>query len=115
MHIILASGSPRRKDLLKTIFNEFEILVPDIEEIVPPDISPYDGPVYLAEKKARKIAENSAFSIKMLKQGLQRAADRGGVSYWPHLAAALIGAGLTIQVGMNATVRARLIAALRAR
>jgi len=28
------------------------------------------------------------------------------VSYWPHLAAALIGAGLTVQVGMNATVRA---------
>jgi len=27
------------------------------------------------------------------------------VSYWPHLMAALVGAGLTIQVGMNATVR----------
>jgi transporter family-2 protein len=27
------------------------------------------------------------------------------VSYWPHLLAALVGAGLTVQVGMNATVR----------
>ena len=27
------------------------------------------------------------------------------MSYWPHLTAALVGAGLTIQVGMNATVR----------
>jgi len=27
------------------------------------------------------------------------------MSYWPHLMAALIGAGLTVQVGMNATVR----------
>jgi len=27
------------------------------------------------------------------------------MSYWPHLVAALVGAGLTIQVGMNATVR----------
>jgi transporter family-2 protein len=27
------------------------------------------------------------------------------VSYWPHLVAALVGAGLTVQVGMNATVR----------
>ena len=27
------------------------------------------------------------------------------MSYWPHLMAALVGAGLTIQVGMNATVR----------
>ena len=27
------------------------------------------------------------------------------MNYWPHLMAALIGAGLTIQVGMNATVR----------
>lgn len=25
--------------------------------------------------------------------------------YWPHLVAALVGAGLTLQVGMNATVR----------
>ena len=27
------------------------------------------------------------------------------MSYWPHLMAALVGAGLTVQVGMNATVR----------
>lgn len=27
------------------------------------------------------------------------------MSYWPHVAAALVGAGLTVQVGMNATVR----------
>jgi transporter family-2 protein len=27
------------------------------------------------------------------------------LSYWPHLFAILVGAGLTIQVGMNATVR----------
>jgi transporter family-2 protein len=27
------------------------------------------------------------------------------VSYWPHVTAALVGAGLTVQVGMNATVR----------
>jgi len=28
------------------------------------------------------------------------------VNYWPHLVAILVGAGLTVQVGMNATVRA---------
>jgi transporter family-2 protein len=28
------------------------------------------------------------------------------MSYWPHVMAALVGAGLTVQVGMNATVRA---------
>ena len=27
------------------------------------------------------------------------------MNYWPHLTAVLVGAGLTIQVGMNATVR----------
>jgi len=27
------------------------------------------------------------------------------LNYWPHLSAILVGAGLTIQVGMNATVR----------
>lgn len=28
------------------------------------------------------------------------------MSYWPHLMALLVGAGLTVQVGMNATLRA---------
>jgi transporter family-2 protein len=27
------------------------------------------------------------------------------MTYWPHLLAALVGAGLTVQVGMNSTVR----------
>jgi transporter family-2 protein len=27
------------------------------------------------------------------------------LSYWPHVLAALVGAGLTIQIGMNSTVR----------
>ena len=27
------------------------------------------------------------------------------MSYWPHFMAAMVGAGLTVQVGMNATVR----------
>lgn len=27
------------------------------------------------------------------------------MSYWPHVVAALVGAGLTVQVGMNAAVR----------
>lgn len=27
------------------------------------------------------------------------------MNYWPHLLAALVGAGLTVQVGMNSTVR----------
>jgi len=58
VHIILASGSPRRKELLKTIFKEFDILVPDIEEIVPRNMNLYEGPGYLAKMKAEKIAEN---------------------------------------------------------
>jgi len=57
VHIILASGSPRRKELLKNIFDKFDVIVPDIEEIVPSFINPQDGPVYLAKKKAEKIAE----------------------------------------------------------
>ena len=32
--IILASASPRRKELLKLIFEEFEIIPADIEETV---------------------------------------------------------------------------------
>ena len=32
MKIILASASPRRRELLSTIYNEFSILKPDCEE-----------------------------------------------------------------------------------
>lgn len=58
MNVILASASPRRQELLKTIFKEFDIVVPNIDE------NDYDEkmfieevPEFLSNKKAEKIAK----------------------------------------------------------
>ncbi len=51
--IILASQSPRRKDLLSQINVPFEVIVKeDVEEIFPADMPAHDVPVYLAKQKA---------------------------------------------------------------
>lgn len=63
MEIILASRSPRRQELLKEIFPEFGISPADIDESVPEGLSPERVPEYLAEGKARKVAESYPDSI----------------------------------------------------
>ena len=47
--LILASGSPRRKELLSQIVSEFEIVPSDAEELKIHE----DGPVKLVETNAR--------------------------------------------------------------
>ncbi len=61
--IILASASPRRKELLETAGAEFEILVADVDETVPEGTLPEDAAVMTAEKKALAVAEKNADSI----------------------------------------------------
>lgn len=56
MNVILASASPRRKELLKRIFDEFQIIPADIDETLPEDIGPEFAPVFLAAEKANAIA-----------------------------------------------------------
>ena len=52
-HIILASGSPRRQELLRELGLEFEVHVNDsLEEKYPEELDQYEIPVYLAELKA---------------------------------------------------------------
>ncbi len=58
MSIILASSSPRRKELMKLIFSEFVIRPSDITEIVPQDIDCEHTAEYLASKKANSIIRN---------------------------------------------------------
>lgn len=53
---ILASGSPRRKELLKLVINEFEVIPSGIEETVPEGIKPEESPEYLAWLKAKDIS-----------------------------------------------------------
>ena len=49
--LILASKSPRRKELLKELGLEFSILDASIDESFPETLNPEDVPVYLAKKK----------------------------------------------------------------
>lgn len=52
-HIILASNSPRRRELLGGLNIDFEVKVlPDIEENYPTDLATPDIPVYIAREKA---------------------------------------------------------------
>ena len=54
---ILASGSPRRKELLSLIIPEFEILVSGCEESVPENTPAEKVPAILAEQKALSVSK----------------------------------------------------------
>ncbi len=50
--IILASGSPRRKELLEMLEIPFIVKIAPIEEHIPSNIAPKDAALYLANQKA---------------------------------------------------------------
>ena len=54
--IILASGSPRRKQLLEAAHIDFEVIVADVDETNPPGMAGHEVPVHLAHKKAVEIS-----------------------------------------------------------
>ena len=53
--IILASGSPRRRDLLSGAGYHFEIRVPDVDETPPTGMPVEEVPEFLARKKATAV------------------------------------------------------------
>lgn len=57
--ILLASQSPRRSELLKSIHISFEIDPPLIDEIIREDYSPVENVLSIAETKARWVAERN--------------------------------------------------------
>ena len=57
MNIILASASPRRKELLGYITENFECIPADIDETIPENISADDSAEYLACLKAEHISK----------------------------------------------------------
>lgn len=57
MEIVLASASPRRKELLGLIADRFTVRVSDAEEILPEGIDPFSAPEFLAEIKAAAVRE----------------------------------------------------------
>lgn len=52
---ILASQSPRRKQLLSWAEVEFDILIPDTDESFPPDSTPAKAAEYIAAQKAEAV------------------------------------------------------------
>lgn len=61
MHkIVLASGSPRRKEILEKVGLEFDIVVSDLEELVRPGESPKTVVAALAFEKAVDVASRVA-------------------------------------------------------
>jgi len=54
--LILASGSPRRRDILRILGLEFEVRRPDLEEVVHPGEAPVDAVRRLAEEKSGSLA-----------------------------------------------------------
>lgn len=65
MEYILASGSPRRKELLKFIVNNFDVITADIKEVCPLDIDIKKRPEYLAFQKAKAVAKSHTDAIVM--------------------------------------------------
>jgi septum formation protein len=57
MGIILASASPRRKELLGFIVNEYEVVPSKVEEIVPKGMPVLKQPEYLSKIKALDISK----------------------------------------------------------
>jgi septum formation protein len=51
--IILASKSPRRQELLKLMGFDFQVVLREVDESYPPELSPSEIAVYISEKKAK--------------------------------------------------------------
>lgn len=59
MEIILASGSPRRKDLLKSIVPDFKIIVSDADETLKEGITPEEQATRLSYIKAKTVFDKT--------------------------------------------------------
>lgn len=60
--IILASQSPRRKQLLEWAEIEFDVIVSFVDEVYPPHIAIDEVPVYIAKQKAIAIKSLPVYS-----------------------------------------------------
>ena len=57
MRIILASKSPRRRELLSSLFDKFDIISREVDESLESDIHPADGVRLLAIRKGAAVYE----------------------------------------------------------
>ena len=64
--IILASQSPRRKQLLEWAEITFEVIVSNTNETYPKDLAIEDVPVFIAREKAKAIANSLSNNTKKI-------------------------------------------------
>lgn len=57
MNLVLASQSPRRRELLSVIQKDFTVRSSDVEEIIPDGLTAEETVVYLAKLKAEEVAQ----------------------------------------------------------
>lgn len=60
---VLASNSPRRKEILRNAGFEFSVLPSDVDESFDAAMKPQEVPVYLAERKASELARISPSTL----------------------------------------------------
>ena len=58
--IILASKSPRRKELLSLIISDFEVIVSDAEELFKKGLTPEEQAVQISYEKAKDVYEKTS-------------------------------------------------------
>lgn len=56
MKLVLASQSPRRRELLSLIEKEFEVCASHAQEVIPDGLQPYEAVMHLAKIKAEEVA-----------------------------------------------------------
>lgn len=64
--IILASQSPRRKQLLEWAEITFDVMVSDTDESFPQHLSFHEAAMYIAEEKARTVAAKAGEQLPVL-------------------------------------------------
>lgn len=63
MKLVLASQSPRRRELLSLIQPDFEVCASSAEKIIPDGLQPSEAVMYLARIKAEQVAKTHADSV----------------------------------------------------
>lgn len=58
MNLLLASNSPRRKELLSQLGYDFEVVKIDVDESYPSDLKPHEIAEYVSAKKAKAFDVN---------------------------------------------------------
>ena len=62
-NIILASLSPRRKEILTSIVNDFKIIPSNVEETYPSSLNPFEVSLYISDLKAYDVYKDNRNAI----------------------------------------------------